>query len=64
MITLKASVAAAILVGTIAASAGATYFATKATVTVSCAQAPTALPPSRPDLPTGQLPPLRQGKKF
>jgi len=62
MVTLKASVATAILVGAIAASAGVTYLATKATLTVNCPIAP--MTPSRPDIPTGQLPPLHQGQKF
>ncbi len=55
MLTLKASVAAAILVGAMAATAGATYVATKTTVAVNCpvitvtppaADAPLALPHS------------------
>jgi hypothetical protein len=64
MLTLKTSVAAAILVGSIAATAGATYVVTRASVTVSCPSSPATPPQSRPDLPTGQLPPLHQGQKF
>lgn len=61
MLTLKASVAAAILAGTAAISAGAGYLVTRATmrtdVAVSCpstTSAPAA--PARPDLPAGTVP--------
>jgi hypothetical protein len=67
MMTLKASVVAAILVGAVAGTAGVTYVATKASmnVSVSCpAPAVAASPAARPDLPLGQLPPLQQGQKF
>ena len=67
MMTLKASAAAAILIGAMAGTAGVTYVATKASmsVSVSC-PTPTPAAPSatRPDLPLGQLPPLQQGQKF
>jgi hypothetical protein len=55
MLTLKESVAAAILVGAVAATAGITYVATKTTVTVSCPSPPVAAaPPSASSaLPTG-----------
>jgi hypothetical protein len=67
MLTLKASVAAAILTRTVAATAGITYVATKASVTVSFScptPAVSASPGTRPDLPLGQLPPAQQGQKF
>jgi hypothetical protein len=67
MLTLKASVAAAILAGTAVATAGITYVATKTSVTASfsCpAPAVSASPATRPDLPLGQLPPVQQGQKF
>jgi hypothetical protein len=65
MMTLKASVAAAILVGSIAATAGATYVATKATVAVNC-PAPTAPPPSADNrcIPLVEPLPLNQGRKW
>lgn len=67
MLTLKASVAAAILVGTIAATAGVTYVATKANMQVSVSCPPTATPaPSvvKPPLPQGAPVPLNQGKTY
>ena len=67
MMTLKASVAAAILAAVVTGTAGITYVATKASmnVTVSCpTPAATASPAARPDLPIGQLPPLQKGQKF
>ena len=67
MMTLKASVAAAVLAGAVTATAGITYIATKASmnVSVSCPAPIAAAPPAaRPDLPLGQLPPLQQGQKF
>lgn len=65
MLTLKTSVAAAILVGAMAATAGVTYVAARTSVSVSCPGAVAATPPAtRPDLPLGQLPPLHQGKQF
>lgn len=65
MLTLKASVAALILVCAVAATAGATYVATKATVTVSCpAIPPTPAPSSNRGIPLGNPLPLNQGKKW
>lgn len=72
MLTLKTSVAAAILVGTATLSAGATYLATKATiqanVALSCpaAPAPTVAPPaqSRPFPPLGNVRPTTGGKQW
>jgi hypothetical protein len=63
--TLKASVAAAILVGSIAATAGATYVATKATVAVNCS-ASSATPPAADNrgIPLGEPLPLNQGRKW
>jgi hypothetical protein len=65
MLTLKASVAAAILVGSIAATAGATYVATKATVAVNC-PAPAVTPPAadKRGVPLGEPLPLNQGRKW
>lgn len=66
MLTLKASVAAAILIGAVAATAGATYFATKTTVTASCSF-PIPTPPTAADnrgIPLGKPLPLDQGKKW
>jgi len=67
MMTLKASVAAAVLAAAVTATAGITYVATKASmnVSVSCPAPPVAASQAaRPDLPLGQLPPLQQGQKF
>jgi hypothetical protein len=65
--TLKATAAAAILVGAIAGTAGVTYIATKASmnVSVSC-QAPVAAAPttSRPFPPRGEVPPTTGGKQW
>jgi hypothetical protein len=65
MLTLKASAAAAVLAASVAATAGITYIATRMSVTVSC-PAPTvaASPTARPDLPSGPVLPLGQGKKW
>jgi hypothetical protein len=58
--TLKTSVATAIVAGTIAATAGVTYMATKTAVAVNCPappatasspRAPSALPPGDPVQP-------------
>jgi hypothetical protein len=67
MMSLKASVVAAVLAGAVTATAGITYVVTKASmnVSVSCPAPPVAASPAaRPDLPLGQLPPLQQGQKF
>ena len=47
MLTLKTSVAAAILVGVMAATAGVTYVAARTSVSVSCPAAVAALPRKR-----------------
>jgi hypothetical protein len=65
MLTLKASVATAILIGSIAATAGATYVATKTAFAVNC-PAPT-VPPHATDnrgIPLGEPLPLNQGRKW
>lgn len=65
MLTLKTSVAAAIFVGAIAATAGVTYLATKTTVAVSCPSPIVA--PSASDnrgIPLGKPLPLNQGKHW
>jgi hypothetical protein len=67
MLTLKMSVASAVLVGAIAATAGATYVATKANMHVSVSCPPTAASepaPTRPSLPQGAPVPLNQGKTY
>lgn len=67
MLTLKTSVAAAILAGVIAATAGVTYITTKATmqVSVDCQRAAPSEPTTlRPPLPQGAPVPLNQGKKY
>ena len=67
MFTLKASVAATILAGTIAATAGVTYVTTKANtqVSVSCPRTAASEPvPARPALPQGAPVPLNQGKTY
>jgi hypothetical protein len=68
MLTLKTSVAAAILAGTAAISAGASYVVTKATIqtriTVGC-PTPSASTPERRGVPLGGPPlPTNQGKKW
>ena len=72
MLILKTSVAAAVLVGTAALSAGAAYLVTKAKmqadVTVSC-PAPSAsatAPPAQPRAfpPLGNLPSTKGGKQW
>lgn len=69
MLTLKTSVAAAILVGTAAISAGASYMVTKATmnakVTVNCPTPPITPPvQSHAFPPLGNLPSTTGGKKW
>lgn len=68
MLTLKASVAAAVLAGTAAISAGAGYLVTKATmqanVALSCPSTSTKpAAPVRPDLPPGTVPSYK-GKQW
>jgi len=67
MLTLKTSVAAAILVGVVAATAGITYVTTQANmqVSVDCRRATQSEPTTlRPPLPQGAPVPLNQGKKY
>lgn len=67
MLTLKVSVAGAILVGAIAATAGVTYVATRANMQVSVRCPPiaaSAAAPVRPPLPQGAPVPLNQGKTY
>lgn len=69
MLTLKTSAAVAILAGAMAATAGATYVATKASVNVSIACPSASAEPAqsgvkKPDLPEGAPLPMNQGKKF
>jgi hypothetical protein len=70
MLTLKASAAAAIVVGTAAASAGAGYVVSRATmaaqVAVSCPApaAPDASSELPHSFPSGPAPALNTGKKF
>ena len=61
-LTIRTSVAAAVLAGTAAASAGVTYVTVKnsTAATVSC-NAPTAA--AKPDFPTGPQLPI-QGKTY
>jgi hypothetical protein len=64
---LRASVAAAILAGAVAGTAGITYVVTKASVNVSLscpAPATTAPPASRPFQPRGEIPPTTGGKQW
>jgi hypothetical protein len=68
MLTLKTSVAAAILVGTATVSAGASYFVTKATmhtnVTVNCPAPAAPSTQSQAFPPLGNLPSTTGGKKW
>ena len=70
MLTLKASVAVAILAGTALASAGAGYVVSRTTMTaqvaVSCPApiAPTAQPERPWSLPPGPTPDIHGGQKF
>jgi hypothetical protein len=67
MMTLKASVAAAVLAGAVTATAGITYVVTKASmnVSVSCPAPIAAAPPaSRPFPPRGDVPPTTGGKQW
>lgn len=64
MLTIRSSVAAAVIVGSVAASAGVTYAVVKgsATATVNC-PAPAPAMAAKPDLPTGPRLPI-QGKTY
>ena len=69
MLTLKASVAAAILVGAIGSTAAATYTITRMSVDVTCPQAATddRRPPEDAAMQrfnSGQPLPTDQGRKF
>ena len=65
MLTLKTSVASAILAGSVAATAGITYIVTIASVQVKVSCPPAiAAAPVKPDLPQGAPVPLNQGKTF
>lgn len=65
MLTLKASVATAILLGTIATTAGITYVATKTTVAMSCPVPSTASNSAgNRGIPLGPRLPENQGEKF
>jgi hypothetical protein len=70
MLSLKASVAVAVLAGTAVAAAGAGYVVSRATMTAQvavCCPAPVA-PAASPQLPwslpSGPTPALNAGKKF
>lgn len=65
--TIKASVATAILAAAVVGTAGVTYVATKASmnVAVSCPTPAAAVPPaSRPFPPRGDVPPTSGGKQW
>lgn len=65
MITLKASVAAAILIGAVGATAGATYAVTRMTVAVTCPEpAHVAVPERGLNWDPGHQLPQNQGKGF
>lgn len=69
VLTLKASVAALVLAGTAAASAGAGYAVSRATMTaqvaVTCpAPVGVSVPQQKPFPPQGVLPPTTGGQKF
>ncbi len=65
MVTLKASVAAAILIGAVSATAGATYAVTRMSVAVSCPAASAAAEqPSSAGWGHGAPVPMDQGKKY
>ncbi len=68
MLTLKTSVVAAVLAGTVLATAGATYFATKATmqasVAVNCPVPAVSNGQVKPDLPRGEAVPLKGYKSW
>jgi hypothetical protein len=67
MLTLKASVAAAVIAGTALVSAGAGYAVSRATMTaqvsVTC-PTPVAAPALPHSLPPGPVPELNAGKKW
>jgi hypothetical protein len=66
MLTLKARVATAIVAGTVAATAGITYVATKTAIAVSCPNPPAAASsPSGPSaLPPGDPVQPYRGKQW
>lgn len=69
LLTLKASVAAAVLAGTALASAGAGYVVSRVTMTaqvaVSCPPPTAAVQPQLPwALPSGPVPKTTGGEKF
>lgn len=68
MLTLKTSVAAGVLAGTVLVTATATYLATKATlqasVAVSCPAPVASAGPVKPDLPRGEPVPLTGYKSW
>ena len=64
---MKAALLGLVLLGTVVATAGATYVVTKAnlSVSVSCPPAAAAVvPQSRPFPPLGDVPPTTGGKKW
>lgn len=62
ILTIKASVAAAVAIGLIAASAGATYITVKAETTAAMA-CPSPTASQKPNFPTGPRLPV-QGKTY
>ncbi len=68
MLTIKASIAATVLAGTVLVTASATYLATKATLqadaTVSCPAPVASTGPVKPDLPRGKPVPLTGYKSW
>ena len=66
MLTLKTSIAASIIVGTVAATAGITYVAMKTAIAVSCPNpSPAASSPSGPSaLPPGDPVQPYHGKQW
>lgn len=67
MLTIKASVAAAVLGAAIATTAGLTYVVAKTSlqVSVGCPTAATVIPaPTKSGLPQGAPVPLNQGKTY
>lgn len=65
MLSLKTSVAAIVLAGSIGATAGITYVVTRTRATVSCPAAKTVgAPEQRPMLPAGAPIPTVRGQQF
>jgi hypothetical protein len=65
MITLKASIAAIVLLGAMGAAAGATYAVTRLSVAVSCPEpVPAAAPQGGLNWNPGHQIPQNQGKGF